>query len=93
MTYRKYNSGLRQIPVTFFSEMKEAFDAFDKKGCGYISVKKVGMVLRSLGQNPTEEELMDIINHIDARGQYHHSNITFFCFLEGNENIRSTERP
>ena len=51
-------------------EIKDAFQVFDKDGSGFISSKELGMVMRSLGQNPTEQELMDMINEIDIDGGY-----------------------
>lgn len=50
------------------SEFKEAFGLFDKDGDGSITTKELGTVIRSLGQNPTEEELQDMINEVDADG-------------------------
>mmetsp|Transcript_18633 Transcript_18633/g.20258 ORF Transcript_18633/g.20258 Transcript_18633/m.20258 type:complete len:189 (+) Transcript_18633:256-822(+) len=50
------------------AEFKEAFSLFDKDGDGTISVRELGTVMRSLGQNPTEAELADMINEIDANG-------------------------
>jgi len=46
-------------------EVKEAFELFDKDHSGFINSKELGMVMRSLGQNPTEQELMSMINEVD----------------------------
>ena len=50
------------------AEFKEAFSLFDKDGDGTITTKELGTVMRSLGQNPTEAELTDMINEVDADG-------------------------
>ena len=46
------------------AEFKEAFSLFDKDGDGTITTKELGTVMRSLGQNPTEAELQDMINEV-----------------------------
>ena len=48
------------------AEFKEAFALFDKDGDGTITTKELGTIMRSLGQNPTEAELQDMINEVDA---------------------------
>jgi hypothetical protein len=53
-----------------FKEFKEAFSLFDKDGDGTITTKELGVVMRSLGQDPTETELKDMINEVDADGLY-----------------------
>ncbi|KAG1874969.1 calmodulin, partial [Suillus subluteus] len=50
------------------TEFKEAFALFDIDGDGSITTKELGTVMRSIGQNPTEAELQDMINEVDADG-------------------------
>ena len=47
------------------AEFKEAFQMFDKDGDGSITTKELGTVMRSLGQNPSEDEIRQIIEEID----------------------------
>ena len=54
------------------AEFKETFSLFDKDGDGTITTKELGTVMRSLGQNPTEAELQDMINEVDADGKFRH---------------------
>jgi calmodulin len=61
-----------QLTEEQIAEFKEAFSLFDKDGDGTITTKELGTVMRSLGQNPTEAELQDMINEVDADGK---------CFL------------
>jgi len=48
--------------------MKKAFSIYDKDGDGTVTTKELGTVMRSLGQNPTEAELKEIIDEFDADG-------------------------
>ncbi|KAH9299938.1 hypothetical protein KI387_011521 [Taxus chinensis] len=43
------------------ASMREAFSLFDTDRDGYITVTELGTVMRSLGENPTQAELQDII--------------------------------
>lgn len=56
-------------------EFKAAFDMFDTDGGGDISTKELGTVMRMLGQNPTREELAEIIEEVDEDGK---NNQTYF---------------
>ena len=55
-----------QLTEEKIAELKEAFFLFDKDGGGAVTTRKFGTVVRSLGQNPTEDELQDMINKVDA---------------------------
>ena len=68
---------IEKVPTThwllfarfFFSkEIKEVFSCYDKDGDGTITTEEVGTVMRSLGQNPTEAELQDMVNELDTNG-------------------------
>lgn len=51
-----------------FLEFRQAFQLFDKDGDGTISTKELGIVMRSLGQDPSEEKLQEIIEEVDEDG-------------------------
>jgi calmodulin len=58
---------------------KETFMMFDKDGDGSVSTKELGAVMRSLGNNPTEEELEDMIDDADRDGS---GSVDFQEFVE-----------
>lgn len=66
----------RRRPPT---EFKEAFMLFDKDEDGTISVTELAVVMRSLGQRPSETELRDMVNEWDANGN---GTIEFNEFLQ-----------
>ncbi|CAA0828294.1 Calmodulin-like protein 11 [Striga hermonthica] len=49
-------------------EFKEAFSLFDRDGDECITTEELATVIRSLDQNPTEEELKEIIDEVDFDG-------------------------
>lgn len=57
-----------QLSEDQVAEFKEAFSLFDRDGDGKITSKELGTVMRSLGQNPTEAELADMIKEVDSSG-------------------------
>lgn len=54
---------------TCISEYREAFSLFDKDGNGQITVDELRAVLKTLGKNPTDEEVMEMINSVDENGK------------------------
>lgn len=49
-------------------ELEEAFLRFDTNRDGKISASELGSVLRSLGDNPSEEELLLMVKEVDRDG-------------------------
>ncbi|XP_063430889.1 neo-calmodulin-like isoform X2 [Mytilus trossulus] len=50
------------------SDFKEVFELFDKDGDGTITIKELDTVMRSLGQNPTENEVKEMVQKADTDG-------------------------
>ena len=46
------------------AELKQAFDEFDVDGGGTINTKELGWAMRAMGMNPTENELLELINEV-----------------------------
>ena len=46
-----------QLTEEQVAEFREAFSLFDKDGDGTITTRDLGSLFRSLGQNPTNNEL------------------------------------
>ena len=46
--------------------MKEIFELFDKNSSGRVSVSELGTIIRALGLNPTEAEVIDMIKRVDT---------------------------
>ncbi|KAJ2082157.1 hypothetical protein H4R24_001785 [Coemansia sp. RSA 988] len=49
-------------------ELRDAFAIFDKDNNGEITREELGVLMRSLNHNPTEEEISDMINEADENG-------------------------
>lgn len=52
---------------------------FDKDGNGTMNIRELGVAMRTLGLNPTEEELLNMINEYDVDGN---GKIDFFEFCK-----------
>ena len=58
----------QQLTPEQIAEYREAFNIFDADGDGRITAKELGTVMRSLGQNPSPQELEEMIAEVDTDG-------------------------
>ena len=56
-----------QLKPDDIEKLEEAFSIYEREsdGCNCIYMKHVGAVLRMIGQNPTDNELQEIVNEMD----------------------------
>ncbi|TFK60937.1 calmodulin [Pluteus cervinus] len=70
---------LDQLTQEQIQEYKEAFSLFDKNGDGKVTASELGSVLRSLGKNYSEAEILSQLKSVDAD---HNGTIEFPEFLQ-----------
>ncbi|KAH9754007.1 calmodulin-like protein 11 [Citrus sinensis] len=67
------------LPEDQIAEFQEAFSLLDKDGDGCITFEELASAIKSLDQNPTEEEIRNMINEVDLDGN---GTIEFLEFLK-----------
>jgi len=50
-------------------ELREAFGLFDIDGDGKITNEELGTVMKSLGMDPSADQLREMIDEVDIDGQ------------------------
>lgn len=53
----------------FISEFKEAFSLFDRTGDGRITYSQCGDVMRALGQNPINADVLKVLGNPKIEGK------------------------
>ncbi|XP_006471666.2 calmodulin-like protein 8 isoform X2 [Citrus sinensis] len=56
------------LPEDQIAEFQEAFCMLDGDGDGCITIEELAVAIKSLDQNPTEEELRNMISEVDVNG-------------------------
>lgn len=51
-------------------DLRETFRLFDKDGDGTVNCDELGTVMRQLGQEPSDEELRQMIAEVDEDGKH-----------------------
>lgn len=64
-TTRTNRTQVVELSEEQMEEFKEAFVLFDQSGDGMISVKEMQLIMRSIGQNPSEAEILDLMKELD----------------------------
>ena len=55
--------------ISFVLDFKDIFQLFDKDDDGSITSSELGTVMRALGENPTEQELRQLMLDADTDGR------------------------
>lgn len=66
-------------------DFKDTFNLFDKDGDGTISTNELAMVMRSLGQNPSDAELESMLKDVDEDGE--RKRLFFIILVEHSHNL------
>lgn len=53
------------LSETQIAEFREAFGLFDKDGDGHVTKEELKVVMESLGQKPSDEDLVQMISEVD----------------------------
>merc|ERR1712087_1018687 len=53
---------------TYVEELREAFEVFDKDGDGQITPQELAAIMRALGENLNEDDILTMIQEADADG-------------------------
>ena len=59
-------AGGNKLSKDQLAELQQAFNEFDMDGDRYISTKELGWAMRAMGMNPTEVEILHLINKVGA---------------------------
>ncbi|KAI9471764.1 calmodulin 3 [Coemansia mojavensis] len=58
----------QELPSEKIEELRAAFELFDKNGDGTISATELAEVMKQMNQNPTQQEINDMIGEVDEDG-------------------------
>ena len=58
------------LPSPYISEFREAFELFDRVGDGKILYSQCGDLMRALGQNPTNAEVLKVLGNPKSDGEH-----------------------
>ncbi|CAK8683725.1 uncharacterized protein LOC143457635 isoform X2 [Clavelina lepadiformis] len=79
-----------QLPEELLEVYEEAFYLLDPNDTGAISHKEVGIVMRAIGQEPTDEEIHNLIQEVDRSST---GCLNFNDFLAMLAHISQNEDP
>ena len=69
LAFRTFERIKIHLLLLTFKGYKEAFAIFDRKCKGRIAARNLGALMRTLGRNPLEQELSDIIDEFTDRSK------------------------
>ena len=59
------NQRVEQLNDVQIAEIREIFTLFDKNSDGYVNTSDLGMIIRALNMNPTQQEVKEMEHDVD----------------------------
>ncbi|XP_023326163.1 calmodulin-A [Eurytemora carolleeae] len=56
----------RSLSLETILQIQEGFSSFDPRKTGLVPTRELGPLMRTLGYNPTKEELQDLVMEVDG---------------------------
>lgn len=88
----KPQSASRELSEEEIADLKEAFGMFDIDGDGTVTLTELREVMRSLGQDPTDAELVEMISSVDDNGDNEIDFEEFLVLMAGRIGERDPDK-
>ena len=64
--------------MTLLTDLRDAFFLFDYDRDGVVTSQEVGAIVRSVGLNPTEQELREMVREVDSASGFNVMEVLFY---------------
>lgn len=70
LKWKVYSTTWNELTNILFTAVKHVFAMYDRGGTGVILTRELGTVMKSLGHDVLNNELVDLMNEVDFNGEF-----------------------